>query len=131
MREKERERETQRMGRGGGGGGGGAREGGTSEVKKKKKKKKRGKMEQEEGHRTKLRKKKCLSVGCLTPQQHASLSQGRICEDKYTCCHTRKEVAYQTFNLTQSQYTYTGPTSPSTDPRTPGAWQGSHSGAKF
>ena len=36
------------------------------------------------------------------------------------------EVADQTFLLTQSQYTDTGPTSPSADPRTPGAWQGSH-----
>ena len=32
----------------------------------------------------------------------------------------------KTFYLTQSQYTDTGPTSPSVDPITPGAWQGSH-----
>ena len=43
-----------------------------------------------------------------------------------TCCHTEIEVADPTFHLTQSQYTDTGPTSPSTDPITPGAWQGSH-----
>ena len=42
------------------------------------------------------------------------------------CCHTEIEVAHQTFYLTQSQYTDTGPTSPSADPITPGAWQGSH-----
>ena len=30
----------------------------------------------------------CLFVGCLTSQQHASVSQGRICSDKFTCCHT-------------------------------------------
>ena len=36
------------------------------------------------------------------------------------------EAADQTFHLTQSQYTDTGPTSPSADPITPGAWQGSH-----
>ena len=36
------------------------------------------------------------------------------------------EAADQTFHLTQSQYTDTGPTSPSADPRMPGAWQGSH-----
>ena len=36
------------------------------------------------------------------------------------------EIADQTFHLTQSQYTDTGPTSPTTDPVTPGAWQGSH-----
>ena len=69
----------------------------------------------------------CLFVvGCLTSQQQASVSQGRICSDNFTCCHTETEVADQTFYLTQSQYTDTGPTSPSADPRTPGAWQGSH-----
>ena len=60
-----------------------------------------------------------LFVGCLTSQQHASVSQGRICSDNFTCCHTEIEVADQTFYLTQSQYTDTGPTSPSTDPVTP------------
>ena len=64
----------------------------------------------------------CLFVGCLTSQQHASVSQGRICTDNYTCCHTEIEAADQTFHLTQSQYTDTGPTSPSADPKTPGAW---------
>ena len=68
----------------------------------------------------------CLFVGCLTSQQHASVSQGRICSDNFTCCHTEIEAADQTFHLTQSQYTDTGPTSPSADPITPGAWQGSH-----
>ena len=72
-----------------------------------------------------------LLVGCLTSQQHASVSQGRICSDNLTCCHTEVEVADQTFHLTQSQYTDTGPTSPSADPRTPGAWQGSHWSANF
>ena len=70
--------------------------------------------------------KVCLLVGCLTSQQHASVSQGRICTDNFTCCHTEIEAADQTFHLTQSQYTDTGPTSPSADPITPGAWQGSH-----
>ena len=73
----------------------------------------------------------CLSVACLTSQQQASVSQGRICSDNFTCCHTEIEVADQTFYLTQSQYTDTGPTSPSADPRTPGAWQGSHWSANF
>ena len=73
----------------------------------------------------------CLLVGCLTSQQHASVSQRRICSDNCTCCHTEIEVADQTFYLTQSQYTDTGPTSPSADPITPGAWQGSHWSAKF
>ena len=73
----------------------------------------------------------CLLVGGLTSQQHASVSQGRICSDNCTCCHTEIEVADQTFYLTQSQYTDTRPTSPSADPRTPGAWQGSHWSANF
>ena len=67
---------------------------------------------------------KVLLVGCLTSQQHTSVSQGRICSDTVTCCHTEIEVADQTFHLTQSSYTDTGPTSPNTDPITPGAWQG-------
>ena len=66
-------------------------------------------------------------VGCLTSHQHASVSQGRICSNSFTCCHTEIEVADQTFHLTQSQCTDTGPTSPSTtDPLTPCAWLGSH-----
>ena len=73
----------------------------------------------------------CWLVGCLTSQQQASVSQGRICSDNFTCCHTEIEVADQTFYLTQSQYTDTGPTSPSADPITPGAWQGSHWSANF
>ena len=73
----------------------------------------------------------CLLVACLTTQQHASVSQGRICTDNFTCCRTEIEAADQTFHLTQSQYTDTGPTSPSADPITPGAWQGSHWSANF
>ena len=38
-----------------------------------------------------------LFVGCLTSQQHASVSQGRICSDNFTCCHTETEVADQCF----------------------------------
>ena len=70
-------------------------------------------------------------LACLTSQQHASVSQGRICSDTFKCCHTETEVADQTFYLTQSQHTNTGPTSPSTDPTMPGAWQGSHWSANF
>ena len=73
----------------------------------------------------------CLLVGCLTSQQQASVSQGRICSDNFTCCHTEIEVADPTLYLTQSQYTDTGPTSPSADPITPGAWQGSYWSANF
>ena len=73
----------------------------------------------------------CWLVGCLTSLQQASVSQGRICSDNFTCCHTEIQVADPTFYLTQSQYTDTGPTSPSADPITPGAWQGSHWSANF
>ena len=72
-----------------------------------------------------------LLVGCLTSQQQASVSQGRICSGNFTCCHTETEVADQTFYLTHSQYTDDGPTSPSADPITPSAWQGSHWSANF
>ena len=72
-----------------------------------------------------------LLVGCLKSQQQASVSQGRICSDNFTCCPTEIEVADPTFYLTQSQYTDTRLTSPSVDPITPGAWQGSHWSANF
>ena len=72
-----------------------------------------------------------MLVGCLTSQQQASVSQGRICSDNFTCCHTEIEVADPTFYLTQSQFTDTGPTSPSADPITQGAWQGSHWSVNF
>ena len=72
-----------------------------------------------------------MLVFCLTSQQQASVSQGRICTNNLTCCHTEIEVADHTFYLTQSQYTGTRPTSPSADPITPGAWQGSHWSANF
>ena len=45
--------------------------------------------------------------------------------------HTEIELADPTFHLTQSQYTDAGPTSPSADPITLGAWQGSHWSANF
>ena len=43
-------------------------------------------------------------VGCSTSQQHASVSQGEICSDDCTCCHTEIEVADQTCCLTLPQY---------------------------
>ena len=73
----------------------------------------------------------CWLVACLTSKQQASASQGRICSDNFMCCHTEIEVADQTFYLTHSEYTDTGPTSPSADPITPGAWQGNHWSANF
>ena len=68
---------------------------------------------------------------CLTSQQHASVSQGQICKDNFMCCHTETYIADPTFYLTQSQYTDTGPTSPSADPITPGPWQGRHWSVNF
>ena len=44
---------------------------------------------------------------------------------------TLRQVAGQTLHLIQSQYTDAGPASPSADPITPGAWQGSHWSANF
>ena len=73
----------------------------------------------------------CWLVGCLTSQQHANVSHGRICTDSFTCCHTEIEVADPTFYLTQSQQTDTGPTSPSTDLIMLGVWQGSHWSPNF
>ena len=77
------------------------------------------------------RERDWMVVGCITPQQHARVPQGRISSDNFTCCHTEIEVADQTFYLTQSQYTDTGPTSPSADRITPGAWEGSQWSANF
>ena len=76
--------------------------------------------EEEEQYEKQEKEKKGMFVGCLTSQQHAGVSQGRICSDKVTCCHTEIEVADQTFYLTQLQYTDTGSTSPSADPITAG-----------
>ena len=63
----------------------------------------------------------CLLVAYV-PATGYSVSQGRICSDNFMCFHTEIEAADR--YLTQSQYTDTGPNSPSADPITPGAWQG-------
>ena len=49
----------------------------------------------------------------------------------FSCCHTETEVADHIFYLVQPQYTDTWPTSPTADPITPGAWQGSLWSANF
>ena len=72
-----------------------------------------------------------LLVGGLTSRQPVSVSQGRICSDKSTYCHTETEAAGSTFYLTRSQYTDTGPTGPSADSMTQDAWQGSHRSTNF
>ena len=66
-----------------------------------------------------------LLMGCLTSQQHASVSQVRICSDNCKSYHTKIEIKDQTCFLTQLQYTVTGLTMLSTGPVTPGTWQGS------
>ena len=63
---------------------------------------------------------------CLTSKQHDSVSQGPICSDNCTCCHTETKVADQILYLTQSQYTNVGPTSSRADLITPRARQGCH-----
>ena len=71
-------------------------------------------------------------VGCLLNVPAAcEYISGTDLLRQFTCCHTEIEVADQIFHLTQSQYTDTRPTSPSTDPITPGAWQGSHWECQF
>ena len=61
-----------------------------------------------------------LLVGSFTSQQHGSVSQVWMCSDRCARCHTEVEDEDQSFYLTQSQNTDTGPTSPSTDPVSPG-----------
>ena len=51
-------------------------------------------------------------VDCLTSQQHACVSQGQICLDNFTYCHTETYVADHTCYVIQSQYIDMGPTSP-------------------
>ena len=46
----------------------------------------------------------CWLLACLTSLQQASVSQGQICSDNFTCCHSATEVADQTFHLIHSQY---------------------------
>ena len=67
----------------------------------------------------------CL-FACWTPQQNAKCIQGQILPDSCMCCHTGVWVACYGCWLIQSQYTDTGPTSPSTKHILLGAWQGSH-----
>ena len=60
---------------------------------------KSSKMEKEEKKKNWKRRKVLFVDG---------VSQGRICSDNFTCCHTEIDVADPTFYLTQSQYTDTG-----------------------
>ena len=70
-------------------------------------------------------------AGCVVSQQHASVSQGWICSDNFTCCHTEIKAADPLSSSPSHSILATGPTSPSADPITPGAWHGSHWSAHF
>ena len=54
-----------------------------------------------------------------SPSSMQSVSQGQACLDKVTCCHTDIAFVDQTGYFTQSWYTDTGSTSPSTDTMMP------------
>ena len=71
------------------------------------------------------------SVLLRPPTKQVCLFVGGLLNVSATCRHTEIEVADPTFHLTQSQYTDTGPTSPSTDSITPGVWHGSHWSVNF
>ena len=69
----------------------------------------------------------CLLVASLPNNMLVYLSDG----SDQTVVRAATEFADQTFHFTQSQYADKGPTSPSADPITPGAWWGSHWSANF
>ena len=43
-------------------------------------------------------------TGSLSSQQNTGVSQGQVCVDSLTCCHTETHVANQTYYIIQSQY---------------------------
>ena len=49
-------------------------------------------------------------VGCVTPQQHAGVSQRQICSDNCTSCHTEIEISDPTLSPPDTVYR------PSADP---------------
>ena len=59
----------------------------------------------------------CLLVGCKTSQQHACISQGGICRDNCTCCHTEIEFADKTISSSHSTLTPDQPDPALTLPR--------------
>ena len=54
-------------------------------------------------------------LACLTSQQHVRVSQGRICSNNLRAASQRYKWQIKLFCLSQSQYTNTGPTSPSVE----------------
>ena len=55
--------------------------------------------------RERERERESLFVGCLTSQQHASVSQGQICSDSCMCCHSEIEAADQRERESVCKYT--------------------------
>ena len=101
--------------------------------KKKKEKEEEEKKEKEEEEEEEVEEEEKDVVGWLlnVPATGECISGMDLLGQFYVLPHTEIEVADQTFHLTQSQYTDTGPTGPSADPITPGVWQGSHWSANF
>ena len=63
----------------------------------------------------------CSLVGCLTSRHHTSVSQGRICSDKFTCCHIHRNCRSNFQSHPITVYWHRAD-QPSADPITPGAW---------
>ena len=81
-----------------------------------------------------LMERETVTVSCVVAESlntMQNVSQGRICLDACTCCHTEVDLACRACCYTQSQYTDIGPTRPSADPIDLMAWQGSHRSSKF
>ena len=74
----------------------------------------------------------CLFIGWMlnVPATCECISRTDLLRHYYVLPHKYRRCG-SNFLPTQSQYTDTGPTSPSTDPITPGAWQGIATGVPF
>ena len=80
--------------------------------------------------RSNTKKGMLLLVGCITSHHHFSISQDG-CAQTILSAATLIEAVDVTCYLVQSQYTDMGLISPSVDPVTPDAWQGSHWSTNF
>ena len=94
----ERETETGRQRERELGGGGGER------GSKREKERQRQKQEEQRETETEKEEKEGVSNVCLMSQQCASASQGEICSDYCTCCHTETEIPCNTCYLIQQDY---------------------------
>ena len=72
----------------------------------------------------------CMWLGRQASKKQSDVFRGITAQTNCTCCHTETEVADQTFCLTKSLYTHTGPTSPRADPYNARRLVGSHWCAK-